>query len=69
MDMTMLQRDDLIKCHAHVENFLSKPKFEPLLYFLLCFNKISKGLGEERRGVVKMADRLSDLHPRNEKYN
>ena len=37
MDMTMLQRDDLLKCHAHVENFLSKPKFEPLLDFLLCW--------------------------------
>ena len=36
MDMTMLQRDDLLKCHhAHVENFLSKPKFEPLLDSLL----------------------------------
>ena len=40
MDMTMLQRDDLIKCHAHVENFLSKPKFEPLFDFLRCCYKI-----------------------------
>ena len=38
MDMTMLQRDDLIKCDAHVENFLSK--FEPLFDFLRCCYKI-----------------------------
>ena len=37
MDMTMLQRDDLLKCHARVENFLSKPKFEPLHFLIFSF--------------------------------